>query len=391
LDASISYGNLLFKNIVGSALAPIVIKNIGGTATITATGLSFGLKMRNSRYFRVSGDNALNNYGIKIDGGHLGMDLGGLSTNFEIDHVEIVNSGFAGIMAKTDPTCDDATIRGNFTMKNVIFRDNYIHETGGEGFYVGNSFYATGVNTDCGVRLPHEIHQLRLYNNIVRNAGWDGIQVGCATVNAKIYGNTIENYGTANAYNQRNGLQIGEGTGGVCYGNLIRQGTGNGMNVLGLGDNVIHNNIIVDAGAAGIFCDERYTPGPGFKFINNTIIRPREDGIRIYAEKVPMNVIANNIIVSPGTYSTYLYPRTPQDAFIYKLSKTLRVEMLNNYFTTDATSVQFENEATSFRLSPASPLVDAGTDISAYGIPTDFYKKKRLKGLGYDIGAAELQ
>src|SRR5688572_3843811 len=46
LDASIAYGNLLFKNIVGSSLAPIVIKNIGGTATITATGLSFGLKMR---------------------------------------------------------------------------------------------------------------------------------------------------------------------------------------------------------------------------------------------------------------------------------------------------------------------------------------------------------
>src|SRR5688500_17921805 len=38
LDASIAYGNLLFKNIVGSAVAPIVIKNIGGTATITATG-----------------------------------------------------------------------------------------------------------------------------------------------------------------------------------------------------------------------------------------------------------------------------------------------------------------------------------------------------------------
>jgi hypothetical protein len=391
LDASTAYANLLFRNIVGSATAPITIKNVGGTASINATGLSFALKTEHSRFFRITGGDALNSYGIKVNGGQIGMHLGALSTNFEIDHVEIFNSGFAGIMAKTDPTCDDATIRGNFTMKNVIFRDNYIHETGGEAFYIGNSFYANGMSTSCGIRYPHEIHQLRLYNNIVKNAGWDGIQVGCATVNAKIYGNTVENYGTTNTYNQRNGIQLGEGTGGICYGNLIRKGTGNGMNVLGLGDNVVHDNMIIDAGEAGIFCDERYTPGPGFKFINNTIIRPGADGIRIFANLVPMNVITNNIIVEPGSYSKYVYPRTPNDAYVYKLSKTMVIEMLNNHFTTDINSVGFENLLSSFKLSSTSPLIDKGADVSSYGLLTDFYKKRRLRGLGYDIGAAEFQ
>lgn len=392
LNAAISYKNLLFKNIVGTADQPVIIKNCGGTATLTATGLSFGLKTQNSKHFRITGGAVANTYGIRIINGHIGMALGDLSTNFEVDHVEVMGSGFAGIMAKTDPTCDPATSRENFVMKNVNFNYNYVHDTGGEGFYVGNSFFKSGVNTDCGIRYPHEIHYLRLFSNIVKNSGWDGIQVGCATVGAKIYGNTVENYGTMNQYNQRNGIQLGEGTGGLCYGNFIKQGAGSGMNVLGLGTNVVYNNVIIDAGDYGIFCDERYTTGSGFKFINNTIINPKSDGIRLYADLVPMNVVINNIIVNPGNFSKYVYPRTPQDAFVYKLSNDVKVDLRNNFFTTSMDEVQFVNPALdNYRLNLTSGLVDRGADISLYAIGTDFYKKTRLRGLAYDIGASECQ
>lgn len=392
LNSAIAYKNLLFKNIIGSPEQPIIIKNCGGTATLTATGLSFGLKTQNSKYFRITGGSIAGSYGIKIVNGHLGITLGELSTNFEVDHVEVMGSGFAGIMAKTDPTCDPATSRENFTMKNVSFNYNFVHDTGGEGFYVGNSFFQAGVNTECGIRYPHEIHYLRLFNNIVKNSGWDGIQVGCATVGAKIYGNSVENYGVLNQYNQRNGMQLGEGTGGLCYGNFIKQGNGSGMNVLGLGTNVIYNNVIIDTGDYGIFCDERVTTGSGFKFINNTIINPKSDGIRLYADLVPMNVVINNIIVNPGNYSKYVYPRTPQDAFVYKLSKEVKVDLRNNFFTTSMDEVQFVNPTiNNYRLNIASQLIDGGADISSYAIGTDFYKKSRLRGLGYDIGASEYQ
>lgn len=390
LSSSIAYGHLLFKNIVGTADNPIIIKNCGGTAVINGTGLSFSIKTEYSKYFRITGGNTAMTYGINIIGGSLGITLDRLSTNFEIDHVEIQQVGFAGIMAKTDPSCDDATIRGNFIMKNVYFHDNYIHETGGEGFYVGNSFYENGMNTNCGVRLPHEIHYLKINNNIVRNAGWDGIQVGCATKGTRIYANTVENYGTANVFNQRNGIQIGEGTGGLCYGNLVKNGLGNGLIVMGLGDNYVYNNIIVDAGGFGIFCDERVSPGPGFKFINNTILNPKSDGIRIYADLVPMNVIVNNIIANPGTYASYSYPRSSADAFVYKLSKDVKIDMSNNYFTISVDALRMAQPGTTnFRLSMGSPVIDAGADISQYNILTDFYKKARLKGAGYDIGAVE--
>lgn len=390
LSSSVNYGHLLFKNIVGTPENPIIIKNCGGTAILNGTGLSFSLKTEYSKHFRITGGNTANVYGLKIIGGSLGITLDKLSTNFEVDHVEIQQVGFAGIMAKTDPNCDDATIRGNFIMKNVYLHDNYIHDTGGEGFYVGNSFYQNGMNTSCGVRLPHEVHYLKINNNIVRNSGWDGIQVGCATKGARIYANTVENYGTANVNNQRNGIQIGEGTGGLCYGNLVKGGLGNGLIVMGLGDNLIYNNVIADAGGFGIFCDERVSPGPGFKFIHNTILNPKSDGIRIYADLVPMNVIVNNIIVNPGTYSAYTYPRSSADAFVYKLSKTVNVEMSNNYFSTSATDLEMAEPGTlNFRLTIDSPVIDAGADISQYNITSDFYRKARLKGAGYDIGAVE--
>jgi hypothetical protein len=143
----------------------------------------------------------------------------------------------------------------------------------------------------------------------------------------------------------------------------------------------------MNAGENGIFCDERYTPGPGFKFINNTIISPKVDGIRIFAELVPMNVIINNLIINPGSYSAYTYP---DDAFVYKLNTDVKIEMEGNYFTTSIDSVEFLNpSSTSFKVATTSPLIDQGADISKYNIEFDFTRKTRLRGAAYDIGAVE--
>ena len=389
LQSGNAYHSLLFVNLIGTATQPIIITNCGGTVNINGTGLSCGIKTEKSKYFRITGESSAT-YGIKIYGSNLGVSLDYLSTNFEVDHLEVYNNGFAGIMAKTDPTCDDATIRGNFTMRDISLHHNYVHDTGGEGFYVGNSFYLGGMSRTCGIRFPHAIEGVKIYNNTVKNSGWEGIQLGSATKGAEMYNNTVNNYGTKNVVNQRNGIQLGEGTGGLCYNNFIKGGPGNGMVVLGLGDNIIHDNIIVDAGSHGIFCDERYSPGSGFKFLNNTIINPKQDGIRIYAELVPMNVIQNNIIVNPGSFSTYTAPRTGNDAYVYKLSSAVKIQMSNNYFTRDIAAPKFVSPFTfNFRLASGSPAINQGLNIASYNIATDFYLQPRLKGSVYDIGAAE--
>jgi hypothetical protein len=389
LNSAIAYGTLEFYNIVGTEDNPIIIKNCGGTVNIKSTYKWHAVKTFKSKYFRITGGSTPGIYGIRIQGGVMGLNLDDLSTNFEVDHVEISNVEFAGLMAKTDPSCNDATIRGNFTMYDVSLHDNYIHETGGEGFYVGNSFY-DGMKRDCGKRLPHEIKGLKIFNNIIRNSGWEAIQVGCAIEGSEIYNNSIENYGLVDREYQNNGIQVGSGTGGLVYNNFIKKGTGNGMIIMGTGDNVIYNNIIVEAGSNGIFCDERFTPGEGFKFINNTIISPKKDGIRLYAELVPLNTVINNIISNPGSYESYASSQNPEDAFVYLVNSDVNIEMSNNLFVHTLDTIQFVNPAEdNYRLKSNSPAVNYGKDISAFKISHDFYNARRLKGLAYDIGASE--
>jgi hypothetical protein len=385
LNSAATYGYLAFKNINGTAENEITIINCGGPVAIDAPGKPYVVKIYNSKYFRFAGGKVTGTYGIKLSGASgNGLVLGPLATNFIVNHIEVHNVGFAGIMAKTDPTCDDATIRGNFLMKNVYFHSNYIHNTTGEGFYIGHSSYSGVNNATCGLRLPHLIENIKVYRNRVVASGWDGIQMSCATKGAAIFENVIENFSVANKDAQRSGICIGGGTGGVCYSNLINTGNGPGMSVFGLADNLIYNNIIINPSTMGIFCDERTAPGPGYKFLNNTIINPKTEGIRIYAETVPNNIFSNNIIVNPGSYATY-----GEGAYIMKY-KSVILDATNNYFTRNLDELKFINPAANnYRLTSLSPVVDKGRSVITYNILTDFYNAQRSKGVACDIGASE--
>jgi hypothetical protein len=389
LKAGTAYGPLVFTNIRGTSSAPITIKNCGGTAVVTGTGKWYGIRTELSSFIKISGGKVSGSYGIKINGGTQSLHIEGLTTDVEVDHVEILNSGFAGIMAKTDPSCNNATLRGNFVMRNVLLHDNYVHDTGGEGFYVGHTFY-NGIQTDCGFRLPHLMENVKIYNNLIKNSGWESIQVGSTPTGADVYNNRIENFGVKNKLYQNNGVQFGEGAPGRFYGNYIKGGKGAGLMILGNGQNLVHDNVIINVATNGIFCDDRTATGTGFKFINNTIINPGQDGIRLYADNVPMNQIYNNIIVNPKSFSTYSYPRTGNDAYVYLLNKSVKLQTLNNIFTRDINSVKFAGVSTyNYRLNSGSPAVNKGTNISSYNITVDQALGPRLKGSAYDVGAYE--
>ncbi len=375
-------GALLLKNIKGTVLKPITIINKGGAVIFTAsTSAGYAFKTSNCRYFKILGNGATGTkYGFVINGGNIGMTMDDLSSDFEIANVEVRNSGFAGIMAKTDPTCDVSTQRGHFTMQNVLFHDNYVHKTGGEGFYIGNSFYAEGVQASCGTVLPHDVVNAKIYNNITDSTGCEGIQVGSATSGCEIYGNQVNLPGrTPFANDQNNGIQIGEGTGGKCYNNLIKNAPGNGIIVLGLGDNLVFNNYILNAGGNGIFADSRYTPGPNFKFINNTIVSPVVDGIKLDSETIPMNTVINNVIINAGSGTA-----------IHKISNNVKLTSSNNYINKDITTCKFVNfNGGNYHLQATSPLIDAGANVSLYGVTMDYYGTLRPVGKAFDIGATE--
>ncbi|WP_091149963.1 right-handed parallel beta-helix repeat-containing protein [Mucilaginibacter pineti] len=374
-------GALLLKNFKGTVAAPIIIVNSGGKVTFsTAVTASYAFKTQNCQYFKILGNGVPSiKYGFEVSGGNIGMTMDDLSSDFEISNVEVHNSGFAGIMAKTDPSCDVATWRGHFTMRNVVLHDNYVHKTGGEGFYVGNSFYADGVSLSCGKVLPHDVINVKIYRNLIDSTGSEGIQVGSAISGCLIFSNTVKNPGISpfSAY-QDNGIQIGEGTGGRCYNNLIKNAPGNGIIVLGLGDNVVYNNYILNSKGYGIFADSRYTPGPYFQFINNTIVASVLGGIKLNSETIPMNTVINNVIIQSASGLS-----------VIRKSTSVKLTSSNNYLSKDVNTCKFVNYATgNFHLLSSSPLINKGANGLAYGITFDYYGTKR-SATNVDIGATE--
>ncbi|MBX9853872.1 MAG: right-handed parallel beta-helix repeat-containing protein, partial [Cytophagaceae bacterium] len=371
-------GPLYLKNFTGTETNPITFINGSSGQTIIKgnSGGPWAVKVGYSKNIRITGTGSSSKYGIVMEGGQNSFTLPELTTNYEIDHVEVRNAGFAGIMAKTDPNCDSKTWRDNFVMRNVSLHDNYVHDVKGEGFYVGNSFY-NGKSESCGTVYPHTIEGLKIYKNIVNNTGAEGIQVGCAVKDCEIYDNSIENPGRDPfAAYQNNGLQIGAGTGGKCYNNIIKNAPGNGMIVNGIGGNLVYNNLIVNSGALGIFCDERTEPKEGFTFINNTIVNSGTDGMRFYSELVPMNNIINNIIINPKS-GKYI-----------NAASGVKLNSQNNYTSMDVASVKFAG-SDNYTLASGSPAINAGANVSSYGVVKDLMNNLRPAGGAYDIGAYE--
>jgi hypothetical protein len=373
-------GSLLLKNFKGTAEKPIIITNKGGRVTITTTTTaSYAFKTQNCQYFKVLGNGTPGtNFGIVVNGGNLGMTMDLLSSDFEIAYVDVRNSGFSGIMAKTDPSCDASTWRGNFTMKNVSVHDTYVHNVGGEGLYIGNSFYAQGRSLSCGTIMPHDVVNVKLYNNLTDSTGCEGIQLGCATSGAEVYNNTVKHPGISPfASAQNNGIQLGEGTGGKCYNNLVKDAPGAGIIVLGYGDNQVFNNYIINAKSYGIFADSRYTPGPNFQFINNTIINPALDAIKLNSETIPMNTVINNVMIIPGT-----------GVPIRRKNTNVKLTASNNYVSKnidDCGYVNYQND--DFHLMASSPLIKAGVNVLSYGVIFDFYGSNRATNNTFEIGA----
>ena len=372
---------LRLENFKGTKESPILFLNSNGKVVLGGPAVNDGIKLLQSEHVRISGTGDPDHfYGIHIvesRPGSQGIAITRFSTDVEIDHVEIEKSGFAGIMAKTDPYCDGSADRGNFTMYNVSLHDNYIHDVKGEGIYLGNSFY-TGTNVYCDSwHLPHEVKGVRVFNNRIENTGWEAIQVGSATEDCEVYNNRIKNYGVENKRSQNNGIQLGLGTTGRVYNNYIKKGSGAAIVIQGTGDNFIYNNIIINPGEEAFNVNTREPKaGKGVYIINNTIVEPRQAVIREHVNQASNNVFFNNLIVGSKSSWNLLKPYTD-----WKLENNLLVEVPGIIF--------IDSEKDDFRLKKNSKAIDTGKDVSSYGIDTDYMGKARPVGKGYDLGALE--
>jgi hypothetical protein len=317
-------------------------------------------------------------------------------SDFELDHVKITDDPIAGLYAKTDPDCSFTSTRNNFTQFNTRIHDNYIESTGNEGLYIGSSFY-NGETFNCNgkdtILFPSILSGVRVYNNIVKSSGWDGIQVSSASVDCQVYNNVVMYDSQAEVNSQMTGIILGGGSKCDCYNNNISEGKGDGIEDHGLGGNRVFNNLIIDAGRTyfpndltkkkfGIYVsDVSVQHDSSFRILFNDIINPKCDGIRFASVNSKNNLIASNAIINPGDFilegnASYVEVEDPSSDVLIS----------NNYFAVDTSGAGFAPN--SYQLDAGSPLIDAGY-YENEGIDFDFLNNPRPQGTGNDIGAYE--
>ena len=342
------YKQIRFIRISGEPGNPVTIKNCGGLVQIgdeVNYGRWYATDLVRCRYVRYtgSGDPAYK-YGIKLGkSGDSGLKIG-LSTNNEIDHLEIGHANFAGILAKTDyggnPPPDAPE------MNNLNIHDNYIHDARGEGMYLGET------------RSPGEnIRHMEVWNNIITRSGRESIQVANVIEDIQVHHNVFYTSGTLNLLYQNKGFQIGDNSVGRYYNNFLIGSPSNTMIVMGSGNIEITNNYMADAGDPGFFIDNRPFTIPGSPIhIHKNYMMEVNEGFpffNVYNEISPI-AISENILEGNNVVASYGSGAGPN------------VTVSGNTFQT-IERVQFTDvENDDFTLAPGSPYQDLGlmNDVS---------------------------
>lgn len=387
-----NYGNITFDNIVGDENNPIIIRNCDGQAIVASTG-SYGIKFKNSKYFKLLGDgDDGTEYGIKVSTKNgFFVTFEQLSTNFETYFIEIAgleskgigpDNGFAGIGIKTSPyqNCElfEDPTRTAWVMEDITVKYCYIHDVGGEGLYVGHGFYNGRKESACSnVTYSHSIHHVRIHDNLIEDVAYDGIQIKNVDSDCELYNNVIKNYGQLDKGAHNEGLFIGGGTTGKFYNNYILSGTGHGIQFQGMGNVDIFNNVIANSGDNGFYAasgSQVYRiPDGYFNIVNNTFVNSGRDAFAFFNSGGGEKRVINNIFAG-ATEKLY--------------DKGTKVDTINNIFTQDVNSLDFTNtNDNDFSLGDNSIAIDRGTNTSQYGIVDDILGNLRSNEEQYDIGA----
>lgn len=392
-DGTQAYNSLILRNIVGEEGNEVIIKNCGGqVAVLDPDDTAFGLKVENSSYFKILGNGGGGDYGIKIstDNGFF-LTLQTFTTNFEIANVEIAGksselSGFAGIGIKTSPyeDCDAFANENkdeNWIMRDISVHDNYIHDVGGEGLYIGHGFYNGRTEASCDFRTyAHSIRKVRIYNNLIENVGYDGIQIKNSDEDVLVYNNVIDHYALNRNTAHDEGIYIGDGTTGDFYNNWVNDG-GAGIFIHGMGNSNIYNNVVLNTydyalcayGGPNVY----RIPDGYFNIFNNTFHTEGDYAFVFYEAEGGPKRLKNNIFLAPASTSV--------------MRNGVPLDSSNNIATKDNGYLQLMDLSNGdLSLASGSPAIDAGEDLSAYGVLKDFLGYYRESG-NYDIGAYELQ
>jgi hypothetical protein len=243
--------------VVGAPGNPVIITNYDGQVEVQR-----GFSVKNVKYAKitgkyvpgVSGDasyigHANGNYAFRrgtygifanncfINASSPGIEISGKEASFtELEYCEAGNGGFAGIYIKSD---DSSAL----TYNGLDVHDMYIHDTSGEGVYIG-----TTSNNN-----PQQLTNFKFHNNRIIRAANEGIQIGQQAGGGDIYNNVVFMAATrwVSPFNDTQ-----------CFG--AQWGCTNG-------NNKFRNNIVIGAGEQlASFIQQRVASGITESTIANT-------------------------------------------------------------------------------------------------------------------------
>jgi hypothetical protein len=253
-------------------------------------------------------------YGIVVDdaftsSGVSGLAVRGGATDFEIEFVEIARVEFAGIMAKTDSTAQA-------TMSNVALHDNYIHDTGSEGLYIGST----------QAQPQHQIRNWRIHNNRILRTGTEAIQLGqlggTNEVHHNVFGPAAIDWRAAFQDYQDNNFQIGIREGELrVHDNIFIGSAGSTVSLFAQavnGDATAGNvgiafsrNYFSDMRNLGMYVNNVALPGMNYRFENNVWRAWRFERNQVYAgDTAPGHLLRVANTTTPVSFSgdTWSHP-----------------------------------------------------------------------------------
>lgn len=234
--------SIYFEDFVGNSSQPIVVTNFGGQVVINDPDRWGAISFKNCKYIKISGAGSPTyKYGFQLTAKSCGLSFTDLSSDCEAEFVKVDHDGFFGIMAKKD-------YGGNPPSPPPVFENLKIHDcfvTGvHEGMYLGET-------KSPGMEFKH----VRVYNNVIVNTGYEGIQIANMTEDVEVYNNTIYKAGQEDVTYQNGIFQIGDNTEAKVYNNVFSHAPGLGIMIFGKGNIHLTNNYISDCN--GVFTDNR--------------------------------------------------------------------------------------------------------------------------------------
>jgi hypothetical protein len=339
-------------------------------------------------------------YGIQVfNAASVGIDVdynnyqqGRVAGDFEdtvdlvIAHVEIGFAGFAGIQAKYELSkpfpVEDPLLDG------LEVHHTYIHDVAGEGMYIG---WTSDEHPD--------VANVSIHDNVIEEAGWDGIQLNRSRGENRIYRNVVDGYAgmSFTAQNggfgaQNEGITVGAAKADI-YGNFVRASneySGSALFYSIYEPSRVYNNVFVHGGFGSTQREPMLyirqigsgrlapTPGATLDIVNNTLVQPDTNGIELLGGVTRPVSIINNVIAEPLNGGQFVRQQNAQSPVTY----------ITNRFAATVAEAGFVG-GDDYHPAASSPLVDAGTDVSSLGVTTDYDGTARPRGAGYDIGAYE--